>query len=301
MQDILDQIHNEVKQLKNKGVPAQYIPALAEQEVEDFGMSVLTIDQQLYTVGSSDKQFSIQSVSKLFSLLYALSKDPSLLGKRVGVEPSGQAFNSLVQLEHERGIPRNPFINAGALVVADHLFSILPTPKRSYLELMRSLSQNDDLNYDKVVAASERDTGYRNAALANFLKSFDNLQNDPEHILDLYYHQCALAVSCTDLVRAGFLLANQGVTLQGTPVLTSSLTKRLNALMLTCGMYDAVGNFAFEVGVPAKSGVGGGILAVIPGKMVIATYGPGLDQMHNSVSGVFALKRFTDLTECSIF
>lgn len=224
------------------------------------------------------------------------------LWARTGREPSGNPFNSLVQLEYEHGIPRNPFINAGALVVADCLIDAFPDPKAAILRFVREASGCDDIGFDGEVAASEAAWGYRNRALANFLASFGNLRNDVDAVLDVYFHHCALAMSCRELARGFLHLANGGVSPRTGQSLTGPRqTKRINSLMLTCGLYDAVGDFAYRVGIPAKSGVGGGIAAVIPGRLAICVYSPGLDPSGNSLAGTRALELFTGRTGISVF
>jgi glutaminase len=220
----------------------------------------------------------------------------------VGLEPSGSTFNSLVQLEYEHGIPRNPFINAGALVLSDILLSHLKEPQSSFLDYVRQRADNASIQDDPQVARSERQTGFRNAAMANFLKSFSNLTNDVEEVLEFYGFHCSLSMSCVDLAKGFLYLANNGqCPWTNEKILTSSQTKRVNALMLTCGTYDAAGDFAFNVGLPGKSGVGGGIVGVIPNRLTVAVWSPGLNEKGNSFAGQYALELFTTKTGVSIF
>ncbi|MEQ9125446.1 MAG: glutaminase, partial [Alphaproteobacteria bacterium] len=245
--------------------------------------------------GDAEEPFSIQSVSKVFTLLMAMRLRENALWRRVGREPSGDPFNSLVQLEYEKGVPRNPFINAGAHITTDCIVMGYDDPKQAILDEMRQLSGNAEIAFDPEVAESERAHGFRNAAIANFLKANGNLEGDVDQVLDAYFHQCSIAMSCRDLARAGSFLANRGVDVaSGERIASERKTRRINALMATCGLYDAVGSFAFHVGVPAKSGVGGGMLAVVPGAMSIAVWSPGLDAVGNSFVGVKALEFFTD-------
>jgi glutaminase len=226
------------------------------------------------------------------------------LFQRVGKEPSGNPFNSLVQLqlEYERGIPRNPFINAGALVVTDTLLEHYPEAKQVVLDFVRKRVGVEDIDYDNAVFVSERSTGYTNAALANYLKGQGNLHNQVEDVLDAYFHHCALSMSCVELARALLFLANHGIDpVSGEQLLTPSQTKRLNALLLTCGFYDEAGEFAFRVGLPGKSGVGGGIVAVMPGKWSVAVWSPEINHHGNSVLGMKALELLTTMTAESIF
>ena len=216
--------------------------------------------------------------------------------------PSGNPFNSLIQLEHEQGIPRNPFINAGALVVTDKILSSYVNPKNAILEFVRKAADNDDIYYDKLVAKSEKDAASRNLALAHFMQSFGNITNDVDRLIDVYCHHCALSMNSVDLAKAFLYLANHGVNPHnGENILTKSQSKRLNSLMLTCGCYDESGEFAFKVGLPGKSGVGGGIVAIIPDKLSIVVWSPELNEHGNSLVGVESLERFTTKTGMSIF
>lgn len=299
---VLQTINDEVAPLVGQGQIADYIPELARVSPHQFGMAVQTVGGAQYKIGDADEKFSIQSISKVFTLTMAMRLEGDNLWQRVGREPSGTAFNSLVQLEYEQGIPRNPFINAGALVLADIILSHLGNARQSVLDFVHRVSGGSGIDFDHAVAHSERDTGYRNAALANFLKSFGNLDNDPALVLDAYFHHCALAMSCHELARAGLYLANGGVLpWDGAHIVTPNTAKYINSLMLTCGTYDAVGDFAYRVGLPGKSGVGGGILAVMPNVFSVCVWSPGLNASGNSLAGTKALELFTTLTGISIF
>ncbi len=299
---VLDQVHDHVRPLIGQGKVASYIPRLANVPIDRFGMAVATLDGEMIAIGDADEKFSIQSISKVFSLTLALEALGGELWKRVGREPSGNAFNSLVQLERERGIPRNPLINAGAHVIADVILSSSPSAREDLLGFVRERADNAAISMDEDVARSEREAGFRNAALANFVRSFNNLDNDVEAVLDFYFHQCALQMSCVDLARAFLFLANRGVCQRsGRAVISADRAKRINALMMTCGTYDAAGEFAFRVGLPVKSGVGGGIVAVVPNAMTVVVWSPGLDDKGNSLVGAAALDRFTALTGLSVF
>ena len=299
---VLDQVRGDVRPLIGRGKVASYIPRLACVPADRFGMAIATLDGELYTVGDADELFSIQSISKVFTLNLALEALGADLWKRVGREPSGNAFNSLVQLERERGIPRNPFINAGAHVIADVILSNTADARGKLLQFVRDRADNTSIIMDEEVARSEREAGFRNFALANFLRSFNNLENSVENVLDFYFHQCALQMSCADLARAFLHLANAGVCRRNDGiVIQPDRVKRINALMMTCGTYDAAGEFAFRVGLPAKSGVGGGIVAVVPNVMTVVVWSPALDEKGNSLAGAAALDRFTELTGLSVF
>ncbi len=246
--------------------------------------------------------FSIQSISKLFALTLALQLEGEGLWRRTGREPSGNPFNSLVQLEREEGIPRNPFINAGALVVTDVILSHLHDAKATVLDFVRTLAGNPSVTFDLAVAESERATGHRNAAMAHFLKSFRNLHNDPATVLDAYFHHCSMAMSCVDLANACAFLACDGqLPATGEAVVSRSQAKFINSIMLTCGTYDAAGDFAYRVGLPGKSGVGGGIVCAMPRHFSVCVWSPGLDGSGNSHAGSLALELFTTRTGISIF
>lgn len=275
---------------------------MARVRPDQLGIALQTLDGQTAVAGDSEIRFSIQSISKTFTLALAFALEGNDLWKRVGVEPSGNPFNSLVQLEFENGKPRNPFINAGALVVTDVLCRHYDDPKSVILNLIRSLAGSDDISFDEEVAASEKATGFRNQSLAWFLKSCGNLHSDVDTVLDVYFHQCSIAMNCRELSRAFLFLANHGVhPYTGEAMLTRSQAKRLNAILLTCGFYDQAGEFAFRVGMPGKSGVGGGVAAFIPGELAVAVWSPELNEHGNSVVGMQVLEWFTTRTGRSIF
>ena len=298
---LLSNIADELTPYYGQGQQATYIPELANRNPNKYGICWPFLDGQDFTYGDSGERFSIQSVSKIFTTAAAFSIVGNKLWKRVGVEPSGTPFNSLVQLEYEEGKPRNPFINAGALVVADVLLSELDDPYLEMLDYVRELSRCDDVKYNEQVAASEFDTGYRNASLAFLLKSFGNLNNSPKDVLDLYFHYCSIEMSCTELARAGHLFARRNRLDCQIPDLSTSQLKRLNALMQTCGFYDESGEFSFSVGLPGKSGVGGGIVAVHPERYSVAVWSPRLNEKGNSVLGMKTLELLTSKSGMSIF
>jgi glutaminase len=300
--EVLEEILADAPRFAGHGKVASYIPALARVPADKFGIAVETVEGETFKVGDADEAFSIQSISKVFSLMLAMRIVDADLWRRVRREPSGNPFNSLVQLEYERGIPRNPFINAGALVVIDALISVLKEAKLCFVEIARMLSGNAAVDFDLEVARSEEAHGFINKALANFLKGYGNIDNEVDVVLDAYFHHCALSMSCGDLARAFLPLANSGVSpVLNEAILTAQQTRQVNSLMLTCGLYDAVGDFAYRVGLPAKSGVGGGIVAVVPGEMTIAVWSPELDEAGNSVMGTRALELFARITQRSVF
>ena len=265
------------------------------------GFAVATVDGHVHGVGEWRRRFPIQSISKVFALALVVSHGGQGIWRRVGREPSGDPFNSLVQLEYDQGVPRNPFVNAGALVVVDELLSLTADACGSVCELVRDQSASHDIDVDPGVASSEAASGHRNAALAHLVASFGNLDNDVELVLDHYFRQCAIQMSCAELALAAGFLARRGVRVDGSRLLSRSDAKRVNAVMLTCGTYDGAGEFAYRVGLPGKSGVGGGILAVIPGRCTLCAWSPGLDAAGNSVAAVAALDAFTTMTGWSVF
>jgi glutaminase len=301
-QPILDDIVAAIRpRFGMSGTVATYIPALARVPAEQFGIALRTCDGEEAFAGDAQLPFSIQSISKLFTLTLAMQHmDEKDLWQRIGREPSGNPFNSLVQLEAEQGKPRNPFINAGAIAVADRLLGF-GDAKAMLLDLLANLSAGP-VAFDEEVAASEAGTGFRNVALANFMKSFGKLDNDVAAVLDVYFHQCALRMNCLQLARAAAYLARDGAhPFHYGPVVTPRQARRINALMLTCGTYDAAGEFAFRVGLPCKSGVGGGIVAVVPDKLSLCVWSPALGPSGNSVLGMQALEMFVARTGMSVF
>ncbi len=301
MQEILEDIVAHVAPLCRQGEVASYIPSLGDVSPESFGICVAMADGDVFGAGDWQVPFSIQSISKVFSLALVMSYDYDSIWRRVFREPSGTPFNSMIQLEADQGIPRNPFINAGALVVTDRLLSLTGDAAGSVRGLLRQESGNPEVDIDPLVVASEADHGHRNASMAHLLASYGNLENPVDDVLASYFRQCALAMSCEDLAQASLFLARHGVAAGGTPFLSPDQSKRINAVMLTCGTYDAAGEFAYRVGLPGKSGVGGGIVAIVPGRCSIAVWGPALGPNGNSVAGIAALDEFTVRTGWSIF
>jgi len=241
------------------------------------------VEGELFTAGDAFEPFSIQSISKALSLTLALTLyQEEEIWARVGKEPSGQPFNSLIQLEFEHGIPRNPFINAGALVVSDLLETRLTAPRQRTLELVRRLCGNPAIMADQVVARSEYQHAARNAAIAYLMKAYGNFENEVDKVLQSYFNACAIRMSCVDLLPA-------------------RTTKQVNALLATCGLYDEAGDFAYRVGMPGKSGVGGGIMALIPGELTVCVWSPELNKAGNSLAGTAALELLAERLGRSIF
>ncbi len=306
MQKTLEQIEAEIQPLFGLGKVADYIPELAKINPRQFSISVRTLNGEEYSIGNSDQTFSIQSISKVFVLTMAMEILGDDLWNRVGREPSGTAFNSLIQLETEEGKPRNPFINAGALVTTDAIIKSCEGGKSNaydeILNFVRAVSNNSKINYDKKVASSEMENSERNTALTYFMKSFGNIHSEPMELLNVYFHHCSLAMTTMDLARAFQFLANKGKNpFTGEQMISELQAKRVNSLMMTCGLYDNVGDFAYRVGLPAKSGVGGGIVAVLPSKLTVCVWSPELNPSGNSLIGTRALELFTNQTGLSIF
>jgi glutaminase len=304
LDSVIREIAAEMAQRSDRGAVADYIPELARVDSNQFGIAVIDADGRVTTGGDSETPFSIQSVSKVFTLTLALGMAGDRLWKRVGREPSGNPFNSIVQLERECGVPRNPFINAGAIAVTDLILSG-HEPREALGEILRFLqflAQDPTITIDERVAASEKRTGFRNTALANYMKSFGVIENPVDYTLGVYFHHCAIAMNCRQLAMAGRFLAHNGRNPStGHNVVSAERARRINAIMLTCGHYDGSGEFAYRVGLPGKSGVGGAILAVAPGKASIAVWSPGLDAAGNSHLGRVALERLTQRMGWSVF
>lgn len=301
---IVQDIAEEMRARPDRGAVASYIPELARADAQAFGLVVIDGDGRVSAGGDADIPFSIQSISKVFTLTLALGMVGDRLWRRVGREPSGSPFNSIVQLERENGIPRNPFINAGAIAVTDVILSG-HQPREALGEILRFmqfLAQDDRIAIDETVAASEKRTGFRNAALAHYMRSFGVIENPVDYTLGVYFHHCAIAMTCRQLATAGLFLAYSGHhPLAGHSVISAERARRINAIMLTCGHYDGSGDFAYRVGLPGKSGVGGGILAVAPGRASICVWSPGLDAAGNSHLGRIALEMLVKRTGWSIF
>ena len=297
---VLEEIRAEMALRTERGKVADYIPELAGVDPAHFALSVATADGRLLSVGDADVAFSIQSVSKVFALALALGRLGDRLWSRVGREPSGLAFNSILQLEQEGGIPRNPFINAGAIVVTDA--ALAGHAPREYLgELLgflRTAAGDETIHINKAVARSETETGHRNFAIAHFMRAHGNLANPPELTLGAYFHQCAVEMTTAQLAQAGrFLMGGP----HAPRLISAERVRRINALMLTCGHYDGSGDFAFRVGLPGKSGVGGGILVIAPGRASVAVWSPGLSAQGNSRLGTEAVEILARRLGWSIF
>lgn len=300
-QEALDKVYDMLKDEKKTGKVADYIPELAKTNPDIFAVHLLTVGGENYSIGENKLNFSVQSIVKVLTLTLALEFEKDKLWNRVNMEPSGNPFNSVVQLEYENGIPRNPFINAGAIVVCDILLDHLKNPAENFLGFVRRLTNNPHVSYNNKISDSEKATGYRNYALANFMKAHGNIKHDIDQVMDFYFTICSLELSCIDTCNAFILFANRGKLLSGERVITLSQSKRINAIMQTCGFYDQAGLFSYKIGLPGKSGVGGGIVAIHPGNYVITVYSPRLNEKGNSAFGMRFLEEFTTITEVSIF
>ena len=289
---------------RGQGRVADYIPALAKVDPNRFGFALALPDGTVHAVGDADIAFSIQSVSKVFTLALALRRVGSSLWDSVGREPSGSAFNSIVQLESEQGIPRNPLINAGAIATTDRLIDGRggDAVVDEILDFIRARAGDDGVDIDRDVAASESETGARNRSLGYFMQAFDNLRHPVEAVTGVYFRQCAIAMSCRQLAKAGLFLAMEGRDpLTGEQLIDPHRARRINAIMMLCGHYDNSGEFAFRVGLPGKSGVGGGILCIAPGQGSIAVWSPGLNEAGTSLVGALALEHFAYAAGWSVF
>jgi glutaminase len=304
MQKILNDIAAAMAQETERGKVADYIPQLAHVDPNQFGISVVLPDGQVFSAGDAKTAFSIQSISKVFTLTMALGKLGDAVWNKVGREPSGDPFNSIVQLEHEMGKPRNPFINAGAIAIVDAIM-MGHQPKETLAEILqfvRFIADDNSIIFDHKVAESEMEHKDRNASLAHFMKSFGRIKHPVDNVLGTYFHQCSMAMNCEQLARAGQFLVSDGVNAStNTRVVSPQRARRINSLMMMCGHYDGSGEFAFRVGLPGKSGVGGGILVIAPGKASIAVWSPGLDTIGNSQLGTQALEMLVHKTGWSIF
>lgn len=300
--NILKEIEQEVAPMRGQGKNASYIPYLARVDADKFGMCVHPLHGEEIAIGDSEDRFSIQSIVKVFSLAMALVAIGTDVWKRVGMEPSGNAFNSIIQLESEHGIPRNPLINAGAIVISDILIETVPDVEQRFIEFIRALSGNDQIDYNQEISESEQSVGYLNKAIGNMLKYYGTLHGDVERVLHFYFQQCSICMNCRDLARAFSHFANHSQSFAfGDFSLTTSSVKHLNAIMQTCGFYNGAGEYSYRVGLPGKSGVGGGIAAICPNHYSVAVWSPGLDDKGNSVVGMKALELLTTKTAISIF
>lgn len=301
-QKIISNVYAAILEQPNRGKVPDYIPEIACIEENKFGVNYTDLDLNSFGCGDFQEKFSIQSISKVFALSFGYGELGENLWQRVDVEPSGNPFNSLLQLEADHGIPRNPFINAGALVICDILLEICANPKETLLQYIRQLAEDDQIFFNEKVAQSEMENSFRNTAMCNFMKSFGNIRDRPTAVIDLYCHLCSIEMTCEQLSKSFLYLANGGrKPVDNRPILPFLKAKRINAILLTCGFYDESGEFSFLVGLPGKSGVGGGIIAILPHQYCIAVWSPKLNAKGNSYRGMKFLEKFTTLTGETIF
>lgn len=297
LQNHLNDIAAQMASVTDRGTVANYIPELAKIDPNQFGIAVALPTGEVLTAGDAQTGFSIQSISKVFTLAIALGRLGDQLWTRVGREPSGLAFNSIMQLEHEKGIPRNPFVNAGAIATTDAILAGRQ-PREVLAELLtfiRTAADDPNIHINDAVARSEQATSHRNTALAEFMAAMGNLRNPAALTIGTYVHQCAVEMTCAQLARSGrFLMGAQRMV-------APSRVRRINALMMMCGHYDGSGEFAYRVGLPGKSGVGGGIMAIAPGQASIAVWSPGLNAQGNSKLGTEAVEQLAHKMRWSVF
>ncbi|WP_027632406.1 glutaminase A [Clostridium hydrogeniformans] len=305
MENLLTSLVNNNISYTKDGNVASYIPELSKTNPSDLGICVVNLDGKEYGAGDFEKNFSIQSISKVISLMLAiLDNGQREVFSKVGMEPTGDSFNSIVSLEVKNPHkPFNPMINAGAIATTALIGgNTLEEKIERLLEFTRKITGNDNITYNKDVYLSEKQTGNRNRALAYFMKSNGLIDGDVEEILDLYFRQCSIEGNCRDIARIGAVVANDGIIpWSGERVISREVSRIVKTIMVTCGMYDASGEFAVHIGIPAKSGVGGGILASVPRRMGIGVYGPALDSKGNSIAGIQVLQELSKELDLSIF
>ncbi|HLL59487.1 MAG TPA: glutaminase, partial [Allosphingosinicella sp.] len=296
---LVQAVFSDAESYRGHGDLAKHIPALAHVDPNKLGIAIALGDGSTYAAGDADEAFSIQSIATIFTLSLTLGQTGAALWNYVGREPAGSPFNALVQLESDRGKPRNPLTNAGAIVVCDQLIGRDP-PREAIDEILQFLSERsggDNITTDETVAMSESRAGSLNRSLANFIAAFGNLQNSVEDVLNVYFHQSAITMSCRQLAKAALYLAFDGIDpVTKAEVCNPSRSRRINALMLTSGHYDNSGDFAFRIGLPGKSGSGGGILASIPGIGAVCVWSPGLNAARTSLAGAVALEKLVERT-----
>lgn len=304
MEKLLNQLVDECRGFTLKGKLASYIPELAKANSEALGICVIDLDGNVHQGGDYNTFFTIQSVSKVVTLIYALESYGEYVFTRIGVEQTADAFNSIIKLEtRNNGKPLNPLINAGAIATTS--FVVETEGKDAFDKLsnfLRKLAKNPNIKVNEAVYESEKRTGDVNRALAYYQKGAGTFHAEVNDVLDVYFRMCSLEVQVKDLAQIGRVIANNGMLIETGERMFSKETARITkAIMTTCGLYDSSGRFALDVGIPSKSGVGGGILSVVPGQFGIGTVGPALDDKGNSAGGVEVLKRLSQRKHLSIF
>lgn len=307
LEKMLEDVAAGARPRAREGRVSAYIDSLARADPDRFGLALVGMDGTEHVVGDVDEPFPIQSISKVFSLVLAMQMADEAEGvrarlwKRVGVEPSGDPFNSLIQLEQDEGIPRNPMINAGALVIDDVLLTHCTDAPAAMLQLLSDVA-GERIAIDEVVRDEERQKSSRNRAIASFMDSFGNLTHDVDEVIDAYVHQCAASMTARQLARGIRFLGNDGVDpASGQAVLRPPLARRVAAIMLTCGTYDDSGEFAFDVGFPCKSGIAGAIVGVVPDRFGVCAWSPPLEPSGNSIAGHAALSDLADRLDLTVF
>ncbi|MBN2797182.1 MAG: glutaminase A [Clostridia bacterium] len=305
MEKYIESIFGELKELTQEGKVADYIPALGNANPNNLGIGIYDNNGNYFSFGDDEVKFTIQSISKPLVLLLALIElGEEAVFDKVGMEPTGDPFNSIIRLEtFDKRKPLNPLINAGAISVVS-LINGKDNIERieKILNFIRLLADNENINVDTSVFLSEKVTGDRNRSMIYFLKSIGNINGNVDEILDLYFMQCAIKANCRDLARIGLVLANRGYDpVRQEQIIPKRPVQIINAMMTTCGMYDESGEFAVKVGIPAKSGVGGGILCAVPRQYGIGVYGPSLDKKGNSIAGFKLLEALSNAFDLSIF
>lgn len=298
---LLTETVEEHRKHAERGQVASYIPELKKADPKMAGVALMTT-RGLFQAGNTDMYFTLQSISKVFSLLVALEQRGSeAVFAKVGSEPTGDSFNSIAKLETSEQKPLNPMINAGAIAVCSLIPGGSVDERFAHIAELLEKILGRSIEIDESVYKSEEETGHRNRALAYFLKDINGLEGDVDEVLDLYFRQCSILVNCSDLARIGMFLATKGINEAGSPIVSANSVRLVSTFMVTCGMYNGSGEFAIQVGIPAKSGVSGGILGVVPGRYGVATFGPALDRKGNSVVGISMLRRLAEVLDFSIF
>jgi glutaminase len=305
MKSLLETIINNNRDYVKQGKVATYIPELSKADPNTLGICVVTLEGDEYCAGDFETKFTMQSISKVITLMLALlDNGKDKVFSKIDMEPTADTFNSISSLEtRDPHKPLNPMINSGAIATVsmiagdspEHIFNRI-------LKFTKKIAGNPEIGFNEGVYRSEKATGHRNRALAYFMKSTEVMDQDVEKVLDVYFKQCSIEVTCRDIARIGAMLANDGVLpWSGEKVIPRSIARVVKTIMVTCGMYDASGHFAIEVGIPGKSGVGGGILAAVPRRMGIGVIGPALDVKGNSIGGFKVLEELSREMDLNIF
>ena len=304
MEGFLNKLVEKNRKKCQFGNVANYIPGLEKANKNDLGLCIIKTDGTIENAGDTSIKFTIQSVSKPITLMLAiLDNGVDHVFSKVGMEPTGDAFNSITKLEtSESHQPFNPMINAGAIATTALVKGEDANRKfERVLNFFKKICENDTLEIDEEIYGGEKMTGNKNRAMGYFMKSEGYIDGSVEDAVDVYFKQCSILVTAEDLARIGLFLARGGVLSNGERVVSEHIAKIAKTLMLTCGMYDGSGEFALTVGVPSKSGVGGGICSTVPGRMGIGIYGPSLDRKGNSIAGYSLLKDLSEELSLSIF